>query len=218
MVDPRIINLIPEWVDACQEQGRNILATSNQGVIFLYEEDDVSLVIKTAMGTGILRRARQATLRREFQAYQRLSGMAGVAKCFAYLQDRYLVLEHIRGEPFRNALFENRTSWFDELLKIIREFHRRGVAHGDLKSKSNLLNTVQGTPCVIDFGTAVSSQEGFHPINNRMFDYLKRLDLNAWVKHKYHGCYEDVSAEDRELLDYSGLEGALRRYRRWRDA
>jgi hypothetical protein len=46
-----------------------------------------------------------------------------------------------------------------------------------------------------------------------MFEYLKRLDLNAWVKHKYHGRYEDVSEQDRSLLNYSLFESLLRKYR-----
>ena len=217
MINAHILTHIPHWAEESLKQGKHIIATSNQGTILLFEEDGSSLIIKTVMGRGMIRRARQATLRREFEAYQRLSGLKGVPECFAYLQDRFLVLEHIRGEPYRDAVLEDRTAWFEALLEIIREFHRRGVAHGDLKSKSNLLNTDAGQPCIIDFGTTVFWKSGFHPINNRMFNYLKKLDLNAWVKHKYHGRYEDVSAEDRELLDYSGLEGVLRRYRRWRD-
>lgn len=217
MPGAEILSSIPRWTERSIERGENILATSNQGTLLLFEQDGQSLVVKTVMGRGMLRRVRQATLDREYKAYQRLTGIAGVPVCYGYLQDRYLVLEHVRGEPFRNAVLTGRNAWFDELLAIIRQCHSRGVAHGDLKSKSNLLNTGAGKPCVIDFGTTVLWKEGFHPVNNRMFNYLKKLDLNAWVKHKYHGRYEDVSPEDRELLDYSGLEGLLRRYRRWRD-
>ena len=35
---------------------------------------------------------------------------------------------------------------------------------------------------------------------------LQPVDLNAYVKHKYHGRYEDVSGSDLELLDYSRIE------------
>ena len=30
----------------------------------------------------------------------------------------------------------------------------------------------------------------------------RRMDRNAWVKHKYRGFYRDASDEDRALLDY----------------
>ncbi|MEJ2535367.1 MAG: hypothetical protein P8008_07910, partial [Gammaproteobacteria bacterium] len=97
-------------------------------------------------------------------------------------------------------------------------FHERGVAHGDLKSKSNLMMTDAGEPCVIDFGTTVLRRDGFHPIRNRLFEYARQLDLNAWVKHKYEGRYEDASETDRALLNYSWIERWLRerRIRKWR--
>ncbi len=138
-------------------------------------------------------------------------------RCYGLVADRYLVLERIHGTAYREAEWQDRDAWFAELLEVIRGFHRRGVAHGDLKSKSNLLVTDRQRPCVIDFGTTVLHKPGVHPFNNLMFEYLKQLDLNAWVKHKYHGRYEDASDVDRELLDYSRTEALLRRYRKWRD-
>ena len=47
-------------------------------------------------------------------------------------------------------------------------------------------------------------------------EYCRQLDLNAWVKHKYHGHYEDASVEDARLLDYGRFESMLRRYRAWK--
>ena len=157
------------------------------------------------------------TLRREAAAYARLGGLAGVPRCYGMLDERYLVLERIHGQPYREAVIEDRQAWFDHLLNIIQGFHARGVAHGDLKSKSNLMMTADGEPCVIDFGTTVLRQEGFHPLGNRLFAYARQLDLNAWVKHKYQGRYEDASAADQALLKYSPLERWLRerRIRKW---
>ena len=72
---------------------------------------------------------------------------------------------------------------------------------------------VDQKPYVIDFGTTFIYKEGFHPINNRLFEFGKRMDINAWVKHKYHGRYRDASSEDQELLKYSKLEYMVRRLR-----
>jgi RIO-like serine/threonine protein kinase len=204
---------IAGWAERSLAAGQNVLATSNQGTILLYREAGQSLVVKTAMGSGALRRARSATLRREAEAYARMSGIEGVPASFGLLDDRYLVLEYVEGVPYRDADIPDRERWFAELLRLIREFHACGVAHGDLKSKSNLLVRDNGRPCVLDFGTTVLSKPGFHPFNRRMFGYLKRLDLNAWVKHKYQGRYADASEEDRELLNYSLFESLLRAYR-----
>ena len=216
MSELHIPQQLPAWAENSLATGENILATSNQGTILLYRGAGAEFVVKAAMGSGAVRKARQATLARECQAYARLRGLKGVPKCYGMVAQRYLVLEYVRGEPYRGATFKDRDAWFRALLAIIREIHQRGVSHGDLKSKSNLIVTPEGSPCVIDFGTTVVRKEGFHPINNRMFDYLKQLDINAWVKHKYHGRYQDASEQDRELLNYSRFESLARKYRKWK--
>jgi predicted Ser/Thr protein kinase len=218
MFEASIPKNLSRWAEQSLHEGENILATSNQGTILLYRDGGLELVVKTAMGKGLARRTRQATLVREARAYERMAGIDGVPRCHGFVADRYLVLERVRGIPYRDASIGDRDAWFARLLSIIRAFHQRGVSHGDLKSKSNLLVTDSGHPCVLDFGTTVLHRDGFHPINNRMFEYLKQLDLNAWVKHKYQGRYEDASEEDRGLLDYSWSESVLRRYRKWRDS
>jgi predicted Ser/Thr protein kinase len=214
--DFQVPRFVPQWVESSLERQQNILATSNQGIILHFRDAGVEFLVKTAMGSGAVRRAREATLMREYQAYQRMQGVAGVPCCYGLVDERYLVLEYIHGSHYRNAEIEDRDEWFAALLKIIRAFHERGVAHGDLKSKSNLLVTRDQRPCVIDFGTTVMYKKGLHPLNNALFEYLKRLDINAWVKHKYHGRYEDASLQDARLLDYSRFESLLRRYRKWK--
>ncbi|NNE05817.1 MAG: hypothetical protein HKN15_08865 [Xanthomonadales bacterium] len=201
------------WAEHSLGTGENLLATSNQGVILHYQDNGVSLAVKAAMGRGAIRRARQATLQREAEAYRRMAGLDGVPRSLGLVADRYLVLEYIKGRAYRDAEIPDREAWFSRLLAVIRGFHERGVAHGDLKSKSNLIVREDGRPCVIDFGTTVIHKPGFRPINHRMFDYLIRLDLNAWVKHKYRGRYEDASEADRALLNYSAFESLLRKYR-----
>jgi len=201
-----------QWIEASLAKGENILATSNQGTILLYPGTEGELVIKTAMGKGLALGIRRKTLKREYLAYQRLRGIAGVPECHGLLDGRYLVLEYVRGTPYREASWSDRDGWFAQLLVILRAIHARGVSHGDLKSKSNLLVRDDGQPCVVDFGTAFIEKPGFHPINNWLFRTGRRLDLNAWVKHKYHGIYRDASAEDARLLDYSWLETLVRKF------
>jgi len=201
------------WVESSLASGSNVLATSNQGTVLLFEADGRKLVIKSAMGRGPLRKARQATLEREYAAYQRLNGVGGVPACYGLLEGRYLVLEYIDGSSFRNATWQDREQWFAALLDVIRAFHARGVSHGDLKSKNNLIVGKDQKPYIIDFGTTFIHRDGFHPLNNYLFEYGKRLDINAWVKHKYHGRYRNASEEDRALLNYSKLEWLVRKLR-----
>ena len=205
-----------DWIESSLAAGNHILARSNQGTVLLYEQNGMKLIIKSAMGRGAIRKARQATLEREYLAYTKLTGVTGVPACYGFLDKKYLLMEFIDGVPYRQGQWsdeDTRMAWFDQLLAIIQTFHARGVSHGDLKSKTNLIAGVDGKPYVIDFGTAFMHKDGFHPINNHFFDFGKRLDINAWVKHKYRGKYGDASEADKQLLDYSRLEYWVRRVR-----
>jgi len=204
---------LQQWIEESLESRSNILVTSNQGIVLLFEGDGLKLVIKSAMGRGPVRRARQATLEREYSAYLRLKGVEGVPVCYGLLAQRYLLMEFIDGTAYRHATWADRDRWFAELLAVIRAFHARGVSHGDLKSKTNMIVGSDQKPYVIDFGTTFLHKDGFHPVNNHFFEYGKRLDINAWVKHKYHGRYKDASDEDRQLLNYSKLEYVVRKLR-----
>ena len=200
-----------EWIETSLAQRQNIMAVSNQGTILHYREDGIDLIVKSAMGRGLVRSVRERTLLREYQAYQRMQGLQGVPRCLGMVGGHYLVLEYIRGTPYREATWTDRDRWFNELLAVLRSFHERGVSHGDLKSKSNILVTDDGKPCVIDFGTAFVRKPGFHPVNNRLFEHGCRMDINAWVKHKYHGRYENIEGADLDLLDYSTIEYWVRK-------
>ena len=200
-----------QWIENSLARRENILAVSNQGTLLRYRAGDTDLVVKAAMGRGLLRALRERTLRREFAAYCRLRGLEGVPRCLGMAGGHYLVLEYVHGTSYRDAEWPDRARWFDEFLGLLRSIHARGVAHGDLKSKSNIMVTDDGKPCVIDFGTAFVLENGFHPVNNWFFRHARRMDLNAYVKHKYHGRYEDIAGPDLDLLDYSRIEYLVRK-------
>jgi len=200
-----------QWISTSLERRENILAVSNQGTLLRFRGDGRDLVVKAAMGGAALRALRERTLRREYEAYLRMDGLNGIPRCHGMVAGHYLVLDFVRGKPYREAEWHDRAGWFDALLAALRAIHQRGVSHGDLKSKSNLMVTEDEQPCIIDFGTAFVHRQGFHPVNNWLFEHARRMDLNAYVKHKYHGRYEDVSGSDLELLDYSRIEFWVRR-------
>lgn len=199
------------WIEDSLARRENILAVSNQGTLLRYRTDGLDLVVKAAMGRGALRALRERTLLREYAAYRRLDGLDGVARCHGLVGGHYLVLEFVRGTPYREAEWVDRERWFADFLVLLRAIHARGVSHGDLKSKSNIMVTSDNRPCVIDFGTAFVHRTGFHPVNNWLFEHGRRMDINAYVKHKYHGRYEDVRGADLDLLDYSRIEYWVRK-------
>ena len=203
-----------EWIETSLAQRENILTISNQGTILHYQQDGLELIVKSAMGKGLMRKIRQRTLLREYHAYQCMDGLNGVPQCHGMIDGQYLVIEYVPGTPYRQAVWADRGRWFEALLEILRAIHERGVSHGDLKSKSNIIVTSDEKPCVIDFGTSFIHKPGIHPVNNWLFEHGKRMDINAWVKHKYHGRYENIAGEDLELMDYSLLEYCVRKFSR----
>lgn len=202
-----------KWIERSLKRRENILDISNQGTLLDFRGEGQHLVVKTAMGSGLVRRLRERTLQREFQAYQLMGDLPGVPVCYGMVAERYLVIEFVDAKPYREAQWSDREGWFEKFLEVLRSIHQRGVSHGDLKSKSNILVTPDEKPCVIDFGTAFVLKPGFHPVNNRLFEHGRRMDINAWVKHKYHGRYENIAGADLELLDYSLIEYYVRKIR-----
>lgn len=189
----------------------DVLARSNQGVVYRLAADHGQFAIKAAAGRGALLAVNRYALKREFDAYRRLEGLACIPRCRGLVDDRFLVLDFVDARPFRDA--EIGRDFFDRLLETIQAMHARGVAHGDLKRKSNLMVDPQGHPVLLDFGAATLLRPGWHPVNRRLFEFMRQTDLNAWVKLKYGG-YSDVSEGDRALLRRSWLERALGRLRR----
>ena len=202
------------WIEESLNTGNNHLARSNQGTLLLYRQNGKQCVIKAAMGKAAVYKARLATLRREYQAYQKIKGLKNTPVCYGFLARKYLVLEYIEGTAYRQASWDDRDLWFNEFKQTLSGIHGRGVAHGDLKSKSNIIVTCEQHPCIIDFGTAIIYKPGWHPINHWLFNFACRIDRNAWVKHKYHGDYAAASETDKQWLKYSFLENVLRKTRR----
>mgnify|MGYP000512244350 FL=1 len=194
------------------DQGRAIShARHHQGEVRLFAPQDPHLpdrlIVKRPKGTGLRQRLALKSLRREHRAYQRLKGLDGVAPCHGLVFDQYLVLAFVEGVPLSSAS-PPPERFYTALLQTIQAMHQRGVAHGDLKKKDNILITPDGHPVIVDLGTAVLQKPGWHPLNHRLFDLIKRTDLNAWVKHKYGG-YAGVDSVDQRYLNRSWPERVL---------
>lgn len=188
------------------------LATSNQGVIYPFTVYGHALVAKTLPPFSRLNAVHRRALQREYQAYQCLQGLRGFARCYGLFERFWLVLERIDGMPFREAGLKPDDPFFNRLLENIQAMHERGVAHGDMKRKANLMVDTRVQPVLLDFGAALIRKPGFAPINHRLFDFMRQTDLNAWVKLKYGG-YTNLSTEDAARLKRSWLERGLSRLR-----
>lgn len=176
-------------------------------------------MVKEARSQGLFGWLREATLRREYKAYRKLAGIEGIPRCFGLLHDRYLIIDYIPGHSLREAEMNLRDSgdFFAQLLKLIQQMHRHGVAHGDLKRKDNILVGPGDQPFIVDFGTAHFQRADAGVFRRWLFGFFRQTDYNAWIKRKYRRDYRHLSSEDRALYRPLPLEMVARLIREsWR--
>ena len=81
------------------------------------------------------------------------------------------------GEPLHRATHLPQ-DYFDELERLVRAVHARGVCHNDLHKEQNVLVLTSGRPALVDFQLA-----SVHPDPNRPFATRVRDDLRHIRKH-----------------------------------
>ncbi len=188
------------------------LGRGYQATVRLFDTPQGRVVVKSPYGSGLLSAPGRLSIRREHRIYTRLGGIEGIPRCHALLDDLHLVLEYVPGA----SLKENEPSiiepeqFYARLLATIDAMHAAGVAHGDLKRKSNILVGPGECPYVIDFGIACLDTPDGRGLGHRRFEYLRQFDYNAWIKLKYrrelHRMTPAEAARYRPLL----LERAAR--------
>src|SRR5690606_21162715 len=130
------------------------LGRGYQAIVTVHRGSFGTVVVKQARPWPLAGGITRWSLAREHEVYRRLRGVPGVPRCHAFLDGRYLVLEHIEGRSLRHAERDGALppALFERLLATLRAMHAAGVAHGDLKRKDNILVATDGAPYVIDFG------------------------------------------------------------------
>ena len=199
-------NELVAWIETHTAAGNRAHARGYQGQVFLYQKGGHRLIVKAASGSGLVRWIRRGWLRKEYKVYRRLAEFPGSPRCHGILRDRYLILDYIDGIPLRRTEITDRAAFFDRLLEYIKDLHRRGVAHADLKRKDNLLVVGGQAPCLIDFGAAIIYKPGFAPLNHFLYELARQFDFNAWVRLKYGRKIENLSEADRVYYHRTWIE------------
>jgi serine/threonine protein kinase len=216
------------------DHGGELISSGYQGVVYKVRSDssffdgspleerlpdNQFLIVKEVMGSRFIRKLRRWMIRREYEVYRHLEGIPGIPRCFGLIKGDRLLLEFIEGQPLRlsdNELVD-RDKFFSSLLVLILATHRAGVAHSDMKRKENILVTSEGMPYLIDFGSAIVRKDSGRIWSRWLFSLACKIDLNAWIKHKYLGRYDDISADDAQYFRPTFVERWARIVRRiWR--
>ena len=204
------------WLAAAPTDAGVPLGKGYQAATVLYESPYGNFVVKKASGIWPWRSIGEAAIRREHRIYSIIDGVRGIPQCLGLIDGRTLVLEHIEGRTFRRGeqQLEDWDTFFVKLLDTLRSIHARGVAHGDLKRKDNLLIGAGEQPYIVDFGVASTEKHAMAPWSNMIYRWMRQYDYNAWVKLKYRRETDNLPPEDAALYNPTATERVARRIRK----
>jgi predicted Ser/Thr protein kinase len=137
--------------------------TGRDPVVSLARLGEREIVLKDFASRGFLVRnlIGRWMIAREAKAYRALAGHPAVPRFYGCVDALALALEYRPGRRMSRRTYDSLPPGFlGELEKAIREMHARGVAHLDLRHRTNVMADSDGHPVLIDFGSAVCFRPG----------------------------------------------------------
>ena len=123
----------------------------------VYRVDGRLVGLKTVSGRGWLFRMLlgRHLIRRELAIIHRLQGVPGIPTLIGPANRDGMLLEYEPGVLFTEYTSESRMpdAFLDGLERTIAGMHARGVAHGDLSNRENILLGRGHRPVIFDFGS-----------------------------------------------------------------
>lgn len=169
--------------------GSRTLSVLNRGSlgnpdVLLVEESGRRVVVKDFAPRAAWVRAtlgRWITAR-EARAWRALDGHPAVPRFLGAIDALAFAVEYRPGRRMSRELAGSVPEDFLERLSdAVDEMHRRGVAHLDLRHRSNVLVDAEGRPVLIDFGSAMTFRSG-SLASRWLLPLLARIDRAALEK------------------------------------
>lgn len=137
-------------------------------------------------------------LSREERAYTRLAGVAGIPRFLGRIDRNAIAIQYVPG--VRLPKFHKKMGGVprvaERLGELLGAVHARGIIHGDLRSRDNILVTPAGELFLIDFSSA-----GVFDLRTwwgrTVFTRLRRAEERALLKWKMELVPEQATEEER---------------------
>ena len=190
-------------------------SSNTRPVIWVVEEKGVRAVVKDFSNSKFFYRniIGRFLIWRERRAYETLKGLKGIPTYYGVIDGLALALEEIPSRPLKkhNKNIKLSDSFFDDLKNIVDSFHKRGLAHCDLKNGANVLVGHDGRPYIVDWSASISEKEcRFFPMN-RIYLRFVLDDYFAIIKLKMRYAPETLTiTEEREYAQRSHMERGVR--------
>ncbi|OGP93270.1 MAG: hypothetical protein A2156_07025 [Deltaproteobacteria bacterium RBG_16_48_10] len=137
-------------------------------------------------------------IHKEWEIYSRLGGIKGIPKATERI-DRYaFAMEFISGRPIQRDE-DLPLSFFQELERILKEIHARGVVHLDLRHKGNILLSDKREPVLLDFNSAYYFKTN-GLLHRYLFPLLRRIDCGGYLKLKNRVSSSFLTHEELNFL------------------
>ncbi|HKI48055.1 MAG TPA: hypothetical protein VKA69_01940 [Desulfobacteria bacterium] len=183
-------------------------ASSTRPTIWIIEKDGIRSVVKDFSANRFLFRnvVGRFLIWREAKAYRKLRGVKGVPEFYGVIEGLALAVEEIPGRSLENLEKEVQLphTFFESMEILVDAFHRRGVAHCDLKRAPNTLFSSDGMPYIVDWAASISKNEFWFPPLALVFRRFMLDDEMAIVKLALRHCPNWVSAENKARYHYRG--------------
>jgi len=163
-------------------------------------EGSEALVVRrlTRRSAWLLRPLARLFAWREAAALKRLKGLEGVPQLIAW-ERGVIYRSFLAGTTVAEAQPRD-PRFYGAAKRLLRQVHRRGVAHNDTAKRVNWLVLEDGRPGLIDFQLSLVLRP-----RSRLFRLARREDLRHILKHKHFNCREALTRRERAILKRRSL-------------
>lgn len=137
---------------------------------------------------------------REFKIINKLKGITGIPEDAFPVDEYSLAYRFIEGTNLRKAISEGRKiskNFFEKLEDTVRQIHKRGIVHLDLRNAENIIISQQDEPFIVDFQSALELR--YFPLS--LANMLCNIDLAGIYKHWKKVDSTSMNEDRIKLLD-----------------
>lgn len=183
-----------------------------QASVYLVEQDGELWAIKDYARAPAQFRNGVAPLlvARECRALRHLDGTPGIPRFMGKIDALAFAMQYIEGKPLDHFhMGEVSARVFARIEAVIAAMHAQGVAHGDLKRRSNVLVAPDEQIYLVDFAAAVVARG---PLSTKLMRALAEIDEKSVPRLKKLVAPECLTDADRwKLAHPTTLERWARR-------